>query len=466
MQTVGFSLVLLLTFILSLSATNEPFSHQAHISLLPENRVSISWVTYEPYSNNALPLLYLSTNPKDIINNASIFEGYTLSNTDKSRYYHHCETNSLPPNKLYYYQPGVNASIFSFTSRNPYFNGYKDGDPLFTFVAYGDMGYANGNQTFELLSQYVVQKKANIDFIMHIGDITYADDYDLFDSNPDYIKIYDDWGNMMEPVFSQTPYMTGPGNHEATCHSWSNFDCPYSLGNFSTYRNYFRMPQAKFNENGGGVDNMWYSFDYKNVHFLMISSETDYYGAPYDGTYNHDVIQPEAGPFGNQYEFIKNDLEKARSNPNITWIIAMGHRPFYSSCHDLENPDWPPLTSNHLRRAFEKYFYDNHVDLYLAGHIHAYERTYPVHDGQVVSKNYTRPHATTYLTNGAAGNIEGHETAGWKLHDYTAFYNDADWGISMINIYNETHLEYAFVNSADNDVIDSIWVIRDPNPWN
>jgi len=381
----------------------------------------------------------------------------------KKRYYHHCETSSLVPNSLYYYQPGVNASIFTFRARDPNSNNNNNNNqPLFTFLVYCDMVYADSNQTYNLLQQYIVQKQLNAAFILHIGDIAYSDDYDYLDSNPDYIKIYDDWANMMQPIYSQAPYMVGPGNHEATCHSWSDFDCPYSLNNFSTYRYFFRMPQARFNEMGGGVDNMWYSFNYKNAHFIMISTETDYIGAPFVGKYHRDILQTEAGPFGNQYEFIKQDLENARNNPNITWIIAMGHRPFYSSCRNF----WPPLTRDFLRDAFEKYFHDYHVDLYLNGHIHAYERLYPVYDGQVVSTNYDQPHATTYITNGAAGNIEGHQQSHWKLQNFTAYYNDMDWGVSLINIYNDTHLEFEFVSSANNEVVDKIWLIRDPNPWN
>lgn len=127
--------------------------------------------------------------------------------------------------------------------------------------------------------------------------------------NPKYVEIYDEWGDSMESVMSTIPYMVSPGNHEQTCHSWSDWRCHSSLENFTVYRNYFRMPSAAHNEPGGGVMNMWWSMDYRNVHILTISTETDYPGSPDQGDYHNDFLNPEAGPFGDQMEFVRNDLK-------------------------------------------------------------------------------------------------------------------------------------------------------------
>ena len=39
----------------------------------------------------------------------------------------------------------------------------------------------------------------------------------------------------------------------------------------------------------------------------------------------------------------------------------------------------------------EDLFYQANVDLYLSGHIHAYERLYPIYDGEVDANGYNNP---------------------------------------------------------------------------
>ena len=61
----------------------------------------------------------------------------------------------------------------------------------------------------------------------------------------------------------------------------------------------------------------FYSFDYKNIHFLAMATGTDT-AIPY----------ASGSP---QYSFVSNDLAQASTNENIDWIIVFGYRPFYSS---------------------------------------------------------------------------------------------------------------------------------------
>jgi hypothetical protein len=60
-----------------------------------------------------------------------------------------------------------------------------------------------------------------------------------------------------------------------------------------------------------GLDKQYYYFDYGNVHFLMMSTEIPFEtGSP-------------------QYEYVKNDLQKASLNPKINWVIVANHRTTY-----------------------------------------------------------------------------------------------------------------------------------------
>jgi predicted MPP superfamily phosphohydrolase len=137
----------------------------------------------------------------------------------------------------------------------------------------------------------------------------------------------------------------------------------------------------------------FYSFDYKNIHFLAMATGTD-------------TVVPYASG-SPQYNFVNNDLAQASNKENIDWIIVFGYRPFYSSPTAHPGPQilksaYPPL--------FEKYG----VDLILTAHNHNYQRTYPILsnserpaspiiiDGNDTS-NYENPGAPIYVTAGTGG---------------------------------------------------------------
>ena len=101
------------------------------------------------------------------------------------------------------------------------------------------------------------------------------------------------------------------------------------------------------------LDKQYYSFDYKNVHFISMATETPY----------------EQG--SEQFEFVTHDLMKTKTNPSINWIIVYYHQPMYTSKTDHEG-----LES--FRDLYHNLFTKYGVDLVLAGHIHNYQRSYPL----------------------------------------------------------------------------------------
>jgi hypothetical protein len=101
------------------------------------------------------------------------------------------------------------------------------------------------------------------------------------------------------------------------------------------------------------LDKPYYSYDYKHVHFLVMASLSDY----------------KQG--SEQYNFIKQDLEKASQNEDTNWIIVSTYKPLYSS--PSEHP-----AEDSLRDAYNPLFEKYGVDLVLNGHNHNYQRTYPL----------------------------------------------------------------------------------------
>jgi predicted MPP superfamily phosphohydrolase len=102
------------------------------------------------------------------------------------------------------------------------------------------------------------------------------------------------------------------------------------------------------------LDKQYYSFDYKNAHFISMATEIPYeQGSP-------------------QFEFVNNDLMKTKTNSSIDWIIVYYHAPMYTS-----------KTSSHeglgpFRDLYHGLFTKYGVDLVLQGHVHNYQRSYPL----------------------------------------------------------------------------------------
>ena len=208
------------------------------------------------------------------------------------------------------------------------------------------------------------------------------------------------------------------------------FECPMQHRNFTAYRTRFRMPWAE----SGGVNNMWHSFDYGLVHFISISTETDFAGAP-----EGPNTWINAGPFGNQMQWLVNDLQKAVANrANVPWIIVGGHRPVYSSrgvtqaVHDMLEP----------------LLLQYNVDFYFCGHVHWYERMYPVAQGNVLQKDYNNPASPVYIVSGSAGNVEGPPPAG-SSQPYTAYLNRKNFGYGRLTVHNSSSATWSYYRADD-----------------
>lgn len=115
-----------------------------------------------------------------------------------------------------------------------------------------------------------------------------------------------------------------------------------------------------------------------------------------------------------QYQFVLDDLEKASKNENIDWIIVMFHKPMYSP---LSKQFEEYIIRDKYQPLFDKY----NVDLVISGHNHIYSRTLPlsfnkvdisqpVVDQNSISSNstnsssiFTDPNGTTFLVVGVGG---------------------------------------------------------------
>ena len=323
--------------------------NSVHLALTGNStEMGVGWFTL--YKSLTSTVVY-GTSPNSLTNTATgIQSSYLESNYQDITFWQHFVTaTGLSPSTTYYYKCGDPidgwSPIYTFTTA-PEVGSTGE----FKFAVYGDMGIANSQFTQSRL--YSKSSSGELNFIFHIGDIGYADDY----TDAMYEAVWDQWFATMQPVTSIIPYMVTPGNHEYSCYQPAG--CSYAT-NFTVYNNRFKsilfffffVFQTNINQKSnytvpykesGGVNNMWYSFDYGNVHFVSIDTETDYPNAP-------------EGPsvFGDQLTWLQNDLAAAAQNPSIDWIVAGGHRPIYSSNCAFSSGQNPTGSAADLQQAIE-----------------------------------------------------------------------------------------------------------------
>jgi hypothetical protein len=239
---------------------------------------------------------------------------------------HHVRLTGLEPGTIYHYRCGCEGDWSSDST----FRTAPADDRAFSFVAFGD-SRTNWDIWGEC-SEAVLASGA--EFSVHTGD--------LVEQGGDQAQ-WDIWFSEAEELFRRKVMMPAIGNHE---------------DNDPKYFEYYALPHAED----------WYSFDYGNAHFTVLSTETDM--------------------GGNQRQWLEKDL----ASTNATWKFVLYHQPMYSSsshgCYRKAYRAWGDL--------LDKY----HVDMVFNGHDHTYERTLPMADDWMVDDPED---GTIHVVTGGAG---------------------------------------------------------------
>jgi len=136
--------------------------------------------------------------------------------------------------------------------------------------------------------------------------------------------------------------------------------------------------------------NLYYSFDINNAHIVSLNAEIPY---DFDDLYESEF-----------QDWLSKDLKAS----NKKWKIVYLHRPLYCS---FDSNYHCGSSADKMRDLVEDILNENKVDLILAGHVHAYQRLYPIYDGKIdydsMNKDrnvYSNPMYPVHLVCGAAGN--------------------------------------------------------------
>jgi predicted phosphodiesterase len=191
-------------------------------------------------------------------------------------------------------------------------------------------------------------------FVVHCGDV-------VDDGPARWQWVYDLFRPSAE-LFGRVPVFPCIGNHEK---------------NHANYYRYFSLPNPEY----------YYSFRYGDAEFFALDTNKD----------------RTAGllPGGEQYRW----LDAALARSDATWKFCFHHHPVYSSdADDYGDTAKERTAGGDLRVRLLQQLYEKHrVDVVFNGHIHAYERTWPVREGRV-DRDKGVVHVTT---GGGGGRLEG-----------------------------------------------------------
>ncbi|KAJ8763600.1 hypothetical protein K2173_003072 [Erythroxylum novogranatense] len=375
------------------SSRPSPSPQQVHISLAGDKHIRVSWITDDKSSPSIVEYGTSPGNYSETSDGESTTYSYLLYTSGKI---HHTVIGPLEPSTIYFYRCGGQGPEFQLKT-----------PPLqlpVTFAVAGDLG-----QTGWTKSTLSHIDKCKYDLHLLPGDLSYAD----------YIQHrWDTFGELVQPLASARPWMVTEGNHEKE-------SIPLFKDGFESYNSRWKMP---FQESGSS-SNLYYSFEVAGAHIIMLGSYAEYY------------------EYSDQYNWLKADLAKV-DRKKTRWLIVLFHVPWYNSneAHQFEG--------DAMMASMEPLLYAARVDIVLAGHVHAYERTERVNNGK------SDPCGAVHVTIGDGGNKEGLARKYKDPPPEWSAFREASFGHGELKIVNSSHAYWSWHRNDDDEPVksDETWI--------
>lgn len=369
---------------------------------------------------------------------SKIAYGYSLTYNFKyynnqeysSKYIHHVELSELESSTLYYYQC-INGDGYS--EINYFITAPKPGEKsIYSFGIIGDIGQTS--DTKKTLQH--MKRNRNVETILHAGDLSYADCNQT---------LWDRYGTLIQDLSKTKSWMVGPGNHEIEFYEYANQEQTL----FLAYESRYKMPAIKPAEYGDIIINSSI-----NPHTQQYYCTPSIFLAEYD--YGNSFYSFEIGlshiiylnPYtrsdkdSKQYKWFLDDVSGI-DRDKTPWVIVIMHCPWYNSnkAHQVE------IQAVLMRENLEVLFFQYRINIVFTGHVHAYERTYPVYKDEI------QQNAPVYITIGDGGNLEGHANEYYEKPKWSAFRNGTDYGYGTLTIVNKNKLLWRWYRNEDMEYV-------------
>ena len=292
----------------------------------------------------------------------------TLTATDNNSVTQHMVAiTGLQPYTKYYYAVYNDNTLGAGGGNEHYFRTFPNSsDPGHVRMwAMGDFGKGNTKQQ-KVRDSYLNFDTVETNLWLWLGDNVYDDGLEQ-----EYIdKVFDSvWG--YKNVMRHLPFHATPGNHDYTTISPPGNGKP-PLQHTGPY---FDFVETYRNAEAGGVatgHELFYSFDYRNVHFVSINSEL---GNLFSATDDWTGVNLFGGFTSSPMtQWLHQDLQANTKE----WTVVYFHQPPYSA-GSHNSSDAIERYMKAMRENFCEIIEQYGGDLVLSGHSHVYERSYLVH---------------------------------------------------------------------------------------
>ena len=389
--------VFILALLITVFIVNIP-SANAAIVLLPNQNQAPKMITMSLYEDSStMAFNYNTAWETDTVlqvvekgqefSEANIIEfngTTTKSQVLNDGFIHKVVATGLKENTTYEYRLGDKSlnnwsDVGSFTTAN------NSNSLRFIHVSdpqgYEEIHYENYN---ELLTRAIEQSNPN--FIALTGDVVNS-------SYADAVPNLQQWHWALtdqKQILQNVPVMACAGNHDAASNDFS-----------SRFNN-------KVAQNSDTQTGTYYSFNYNNVHFVVLNTND-----------SSNVSGQLKGLSNTQITWLINDL----SENNSLFTIVMMHKGIYDSGGHSSNMEGEDGDIALIREQLTPIFAQYNVDLVLQGHDHLYSRSYPITSDDsngfkvIADKNsekvtaeynglsydmYQKPNGVIYLNSGTA----------------------------------------------------------------
>ena len=214
---------------------------------------------------------------------------------------------------------------------------------------------------WEAVAQNAAQRNPQAAFFINMGDIV--------DNGEDHTQ-WQAWFHGVNGIIDRLPFVPLMGNHET-------YDQKWKVRLPEAYLHYFVVPE----NNSRDFSRYYYSFDYGDVHFMVLNSQWD------------ETEDFKPGLMAEQLDWLREDADRSRKK----WKIVLVHKDVLQ--YRIHNRPERQEGISDVGENFMPLFDELGIDIVFSAHLHTYRNR-----GHI--KNFKRDsQGPLYILTGVAGNV-------------------------------------------------------------